>query len=288
MNLGGVAMRMRVVRWAGVVACAIAAAGCQDRYKGGGELHAQKVVLQREVEGLRAIVSRLERHEPMLPAGDVVVAIDESLLQNIIAAQLPLDADVDRYHLRLSGVDVTFRGSPIVRLKGALHPLEQPGLEAEVDVVGVLEHIEIVPGESTLKARIAIDHLTVEKAAGLESVLSGSTLDEIAVRIRDVLKDQIPLVQIPVKVQEDISLPAVTRGPVRVDGAVLPLGAGVSQVVAVRGRLWIAVHFDPGTVRKTADAPDVDEASTPSSGVAVPPNDTSAKPPARTAATQAK
>jgi hypothetical protein len=262
-------MQMGVGWGAAVVTLALAAAGCQDKYRAGGELHGQEVVLRREVEGLRALAKRLERHEPMLPAGDAVVAIDDTLVRDMIRAQLPLDADVEGYHIQLARVDVGFRGSPMVRLQGTLHPLEQPGLEAEVEVIGVLEQIEVAPGQSTLKARIAIDHLSIAKAAGLESFLRGSTLDEVARELRLQIKDRIPVVQIPVKVQEDIRLPAVTRGPARIDGAVLPLKAAVSQVVAVRGRLWIAVHFEPGVVTKTADAPDVADASTAGAGVSL-------------------
>jgi hypothetical protein len=260
-------MQMRVGWCAAVVTVAIAASGCHDKYKAGGELHGREVVLRREVEGLRVLAARLERHEPMLPAGDAIVAIDDTLVRDMIRAQLPLDADVEGYHLRLERVDVSFRGSPVVRLQGTLHPLRQPSLEAEVEVIGALEQIEVVPGQSTLKSRIAIDHLGIAKAAGLESYLRGSTLDEVARELRIQIKDRIPVVQIPVNVQQVIALPAVTRGPARIDGAMLPLKAAVSQVVAVRGRLWIAVHFEPGVVTKTADAPDVADASTAGAGV---------------------
>ncbi len=262
-------MQIRVGWWAAVATLALAAPGCHDKFKAGGELHGQQVILRREVEGLRALASRLERHEPMLPAGDAIVAIDDTLVRDMIRAQLPLDANVEGYHLRLERVDVSFRGSPVVRLQGTLHPLQQLSLEAEVEVIGALEQIEVVPGPSTLKARIAIDHLAIARVSGLESYFRGSTLDEVARELRFQLKDRIPIVQIPVKVQQDITLPAVTRGPARIDGAVLPLKAVVSQVVAVRGKLWIAVHFEPGVVTKTVDAPDVADASTAEAGVSL-------------------
>ncbi len=162
-------MQIRVRWWAAVVTLALAAPGCHDKFEAGGELHGQQVVLRREVEGLRALASRLERHEPMLPEGDAIVAIDDTLVRDMIRAQLPLDADVEGYHVRLERVDVGFRGSPVVRLQGTLHPLQQPSLKAEVEVIGVLEQIEVVPGQTTLKARIAIDHLAIAKVAGLES-----------------------------------------------------------------------------------------------------------------------
>ncbi len=45
----------------------LAAVACGGRFEGGGDLRAQRVVLQREVDGIREVVGRLERGEPMLP-----------------------------------------------------------------------------------------------------------------------------------------------------------------------------------------------------------------------------
>jgi hypothetical protein len=75
--------------------------------------------------------------------------------------------------------------------------------------------------------------------------------------IRLQIKNALPEIQIPVKVQQSIELPAVTRGPVRLEGARMPLQVAVSQVLAGQGILWIAVHFQPGDLVKTADAPEV-------------------------------
>ena len=50
----------------------LAGAACRDEFAGAGDLRAQRVVLEREVEGLREVVGRLERGAPMLPADDVV------------------------------------------------------------------------------------------------------------------------------------------------------------------------------------------------------------------------
>jgi hypothetical protein len=232
-----------------LLALALAATACEDRYKDGAELHARTVVLEREVEGLRAIVSRLERHEPMMPAGDVAIAIDEALVRDVISAQLPLELDVDDYHVRLNAADVAFRGHAVVRLHGTIAGKGWLGLEAQVDAIGALDRLEIARETSTLSARIALDHLAIEKASGLERFLGGSSLGEIARLVRAGIADRLPHVQIPVRVQQTIDLPAVTRGAVRIDGASIPLAVSVSQVTPVRGRLWVALHLEPGEVK---------------------------------------
>jgi hypothetical protein len=260
--------RVCVLRALGLV-LALVLPACKGRFEGGGDLRAQKVVLKREVDGLREAVVRLEKGQPILPLDDVAVAIDDTLLRDLITAQLPFEMDADRFHLSLTEVEAQFRGSPIVRLRGVLSSIQRPDLVAAVTVIGALVDIEVEASSSTLRARIAVDHIGIEKAAGLEQVLSGSTLDEVARLVRMQLADRLPPIQIPVKVQQSIEFPAVTSGPVRIDGATMPLQASVSQVLAGQGRLWVAVHFQPGDLVKTADAPEAGDASAAEAGVSL-------------------
>jgi len=252
-----------------VPALALVLPACDSKFKGGGDLRAQKVVLKREVDGLRETVARLEKGQPVLPLDDVAIAIDDTLLRDLIAAQLPFEMDVDRFHLSLTEAEAQFRGSPIVRLRGVLNSKKRPDLAAAVNVIGALEDIQVEPSSSTLRARIAVDHIGIEKAAGIEQLLSGSTMDEVARLVRLRLKDLLPPIQIPVKVQQSIDFPAVTTGPVRIDGARMPLQVAVSQVLAGQGRLWISVHFQPGDLVKTADAPEAGDASAAEAGVSL-------------------
>ncbi len=265
---------------AAAAALALAAAACGNEFEGAGELHAKQVVLRREVQGLRAVAARLDRGQAMLPEGDVAVAIDDSLIKDILAAQLPFDADVDKYHLSLKEAEVQFTGSPMVRLRGTLNLLAYPSILAQVLVIGALENIDVDPATSTMRARIAIDHLGIEKAAGLEAYVSASALDEAGRMIRLRIKDQLPPVQIPVEVQHTIDLPAVTRGPVRIDGARLPLKVSISQIVAARGTLWIAVRVEPGAIVKTGEAPAAGESTAEEAGVSLA-EDLPTRPPAK-------
>jgi hypothetical protein len=221
-------------------------AGCDRGFEGGGDLRAQRVVLEREVEGLRAIVARLERGEPMLPPHDIAIAVDEALVRDLIVAQLPFETDVERFHVQLIGADVQFRGSPTVQLQGRLQVRDQPDLTAAVTLFGALEEVRIDHTSSTLLATLAADHLTIAEATGFAQYLSGATIDEVARLVRLEITAQLPAIRIPVKVQEAIAFPAVTDGPVRVDGARMPLEVAVSQVVAARGRLWVSVRVTPG------------------------------------------
>jgi hypothetical protein len=274
-------MTAALLRRALVPVLVLSTAACTSKFEGGGDLRAEKVVLKREVDGLREAVARLERNEPILPLEDVAIAIDETLLRDLISAQLPLDMDVDRFHISLKEAEAHFRGSPVIRLRGALHPRERADLEAAVNVIGALEDIQVEPSSSTLRAKITVDHIGIEKAAGIERLLSGATMDEVARMVRLQLKDRLPPIQIPVKVQQSIDLPAVTTGPVRIDGARMPLQVAVSQVLAGQGRLWISVHFQPGDLVKTADAPEAGDTSAAEAGLGAEEDARAAKPAAK-------
>jgi hypothetical protein len=240
--------------WVGLV-LALAAAGCEREAEGGGALREQRGVLQREVDGLREVVERLDRGEPMLPADDVAVAIEESLVREMVALQLPFDADVDGYHLRLTDAEVEFRSSPLVRLRGILFQASRPTLTAEVTATGALADIAVDRADAVLRAALAIDHISIDKAAGLEEYVSRVALDEVAREIRLATAGRLPSIQMPVQVQQRVEIPALSLGPVRIEAATMPLTATVSQVLVGRGRLWIAIHVEAGAFTRTPPAP---------------------------------
>jgi hypothetical protein len=243
-------MRERLVATL-VLAAAVASGACGREYEGGGDLRAKKVVLQREVAGLRESLARIESGEPLLPPDDVAIAIESSLIRDLLDAQLPVDAEVKGYHLNLASAEVEFKESPLIRLRGSLYPVDNPGLFAEATALGALADITIDAGSSTLKARLALDHLAIQKAAGLEGMLSKTALDEVAREIRISAATKIPALRIPVKVQQKVEIPRLTLGPIRIDAASLPLQAAVSQVMTGTDRLWISIRFQPGEFVKT-------------------------------------
>lgn len=240
--------RLLILVLAGLAAWSV---GCDRRFEGAGELRAQKVALEREIAGLKNMVSLLERGEAIVPPGDIAVVIEDRLIRDIIGAQLPFETDVDRYRIRLVHADVLFRDSQTVNLSGSLYLRENPELSADVTVAGALEKIVIHETTSTLTTRVAVDHIAIQRLAGFEGVLGASALDELSRSARLRVADQFPPISIPVTVQQTIDLPRVVAGPLRLGAASLPLRASVSRIVAGRGRLWIAIHLDPGDfVRK--------------------------------------
>lgn len=233
------------------IATAILASACADPHAGAGALRAEQALIERELEGLRDSAARLDRGESLFPESDVIVSIDESFVQGLITARLPLELTAAPYRVTLTDVDVGFGGAPTVRLRGTITRDGVVTLEAVVRVSGALSGIEIDTATSTLRATITADHLEIEEASGIESILSGSTLDDVARLVRLEAASQLPTIEIPVRVQQDIDIPAVTDGPVRIKAARLPVRASVSRVFAASGRLWIGLHVEVGQMGKT-------------------------------------
>lgn len=242
-------MAARALTRVGALAVALAvlggAGGCGRDFDGGGDLRAQRVVLEREVEGLRAVVSRLERGEPLLPDGDVAIAVDDTVVRALLVAQLPFAADVDRFHLTLTDADVQFAGSPTLQLRGRVQVRDRPEVTAAVTLFGALDEIALEDDGSTLRAVVAADHLAITEATGLAAYLSGATLDEVARSMRLAVAARLPVVRLPVSVRRAIDIPSIEEGPVRLDAGRLELAAAVSQVVAAQGRLFVSVRVRP-------------------------------------------
>lgn len=232
----------------GLVLALVPVLGCGGS-KDGGRLHAQRKALEREVGGLRAVAGRLERGDPALPEGDVVVAIGDELVRELLTAQLPFEVQTEKLHIRLQRAEVRFRGNALVVLQGTVALASQESLQGELSVQGAFERIVLDPASGTMHASVAVDHVDVTKVAGLEALLSGASLDEFARELRLQIQDKLPEVTIPVRIQQRIELPAFDDGTVRIAAAALPLSAQVSEVLAVEGQLWMALRVELGKVQ---------------------------------------
>lgn len=244
--------RLRNLTAAGIGLLVVGAAACRGD-NGAGALHARHVVLEREVQGLRASVEKLERGDPILPEDAVVIAIGERVVKDFVTAQLPLKIDLESYQVEMTHAEARFKGSPSVDLTGSIVHKGHPDLVGEVRALGALDSIAVDPESGTLRARVAIDHVDLLQMAGLEKFLGGGTLDDLGRAVRLQLAARVPPLQIPVKIEQAINLPAVTDGPVLIHAASLPLAVSVSDVLAGQGVLWIAISVVPGDV--TRDAP---------------------------------
>ena len=218
--------------------------------RGTGDTRAKRVALEREVLGLRSAVGRLERGESILPEDDIVVGIEEGFVRDLIRAQLPIEAPLDEFLLSLDEAEVEFRHTPRVRLRGRIAMANHPEVAGQLRVLGGIAELTIDPASGSLRATITADHVDIEKAAGLEALLSEATRDEASRAIRHRIQQQLPRLVIPVRIEEGLEFPAVTRGPVRLAATSMPLAVAVSAVYTGPGQMWVALRIQPGAFRR--------------------------------------
>ena len=227
--------------------------GCR-KDRGEGALHARLSALEREAGGLRASLTKVERGEPILPEDAVVVAVSESVVKQFIDAQLPFEAGAENFKVRLQRGEAVFRGSPAVRLSGAIWHPEHPDRVGEISAMGALDDIRVDPETNTLRARLKLDHVDLVQMGGLERFIRGGSLNELARAVRKQLEPKLPEVQIPVNIERAVHLPSVSDGPVRIRGASMPLEVSVAEVFTGRGVLWVAIRVVPGVLTRGVEA----------------------------------
>lgn len=248
------ARTVRVALSLAVLVCSTVACGQDDPYDGAGAYREQQVVLEREVQGLRDIVRGLDAGEALLPASDIIVAVDDTFVQGLLSAELPIELALGPFRVSLTGVKVAFAGAPLIELQGHVVREGSVAVEGDVRVLGALTDLAIDTDNAVLRASVAVDHLAIDRVAGLDAFVSGSTLDEVARTIRLQMASRLPTLQIPIAVQQSISVPGLTEGPVTISPARLPLTASISRTLAGRGRLWVAIHVEVGVVEKQSRA----------------------------------
>jgi len=249
--------------WATLGLVILAGGTACKRDRGGGDLHAQLAAKQREVDGLRAALARLDGGEPILPEDAVIVSVSQSVVSQVLNVQLPLEEKAGSLKVTLTRGEAFFNGSPAVTLTGRIAPSAEPGLAGEIVVFGALEGIKIDPASGTLRANIAVDHVDLLEMAGLEKIIGGGSLDDLGQLVRKQIQGGLPEVEVPVRIERSIDLPAVTDGPVRIDGARMPLEVTVADLFAADGSLSVALRVTPGEFAKTAAATEPKGAAVP-------------------------
>src|SRR5687767_1513215 len=111
---------MRMKALASLACLATLGAACSAGYEDNRALQAQKVLLERELQGLRESAALLKQNVALFPASDIVVAIDEALVQGLIAARLPMEITAAPYQIVLAAAEVGFSGAPTVQLRGTV------------------------------------------------------------------------------------------------------------------------------------------------------------------------
>jgi hypothetical protein len=211
---------------------------------------AEEAVLERRRQGLMTLVQAAARGPLVARDVDrVLLLVDQSLVAALLATQVPREYVVEEaYRIWITGARITFEdGLALVRLDGRASLV---GVEdevfADVSVFGDLEILREQPSAAVLLARInliAVDVRRVEVAGKRDADKLVERLGRARLSAFAALASEL---EIPVRHEHAIEMPAVDDGPVRIGASTVPVRLSLVDVKAFKGRLWIsmAASFD--------------------------------------------
>lgn len=229
------------------IACGLALAlalGCTRRESAeDARARAQGSFLRDQIAGLQNTIGQVERGE-LTTTDQVAIGVSEDLVRSLLNASLPLETVLaERLRVRVESATPLFRGSRAALLfRTTVSSVNVPGASASLEIGGALESFELAEGR--LRARVKVAHFEVR-----ESGLGDLAADAIETLFRAhaaTFQDAIPALEIPVQLDEAISIGGLREGPVVAKPGALPLNVGVSNVIVGDRRLWVLLKAEAG------------------------------------------
>lgn len=212
-------------------------------------VRAERAILVRQVQELEKIAGR-SRSGPLVPFGQTLLAVDASLVQDLLTVALPYETVVgDQFRIRVLEAFVTFEdGLPFVHLRGRASFADQPETAGfvEADVYGSLREFDLKGDDPALRGRIDVIafETRVAKVQGEENQALQGLIGDLASLNLEVFKNFDYSFEIPVKLVREIVLPEVGGASgFRIAEARIPLQIAVTNVTALRGKLWISIDL---------------------------------------------
>jgi hypothetical protein len=200
----------------------------------------ERDVLERQKAALERELSQDITHD----AGDVVISVPASLVDQLLAVALPVQTTVaERFTITADSARVDFdAGLALVRIAARVEWADRDDVSAPIDILGALQILDI--GESgTLAARVEIlGFQTGDVRVGSLSAPAGRLLDEFARRPAEDLNALLARIEIPVRLLPLLPLPAVEEDEITIPATDIPLDARIRGVRVGGSRL--RVHVD--------------------------------------------
>jgi hypothetical protein len=199
----------------------------------------EELSLARQVAGLRTLVQAAERGT-LVDFDELLVVVDQRVVEELIARVVPVEGVVGGFHVRLDGARAAFRdGLALLNLEGQVR-LREGAAWATMSVYGGLDRADLEPDSGVLSSRVTVFAVEVEKSEVLGVFEPNRRLT--AALAEGGLDALLGPIRVPVRVADNLSLPAVRTERVSIAAVELPVEARVSSLAAFGGKLWIGVE----------------------------------------------
>ena len=203
----------------------------------------EEVLLERRTQGIKGLINAA-REGRVIPFDEVLVVVHDDLVQDLVEATLPYEQTLaDRYLVRAESASVAFDdGFALVQLRGRASLLKDRDTAAEIDVYGAIDIVELDPKTGVLRGRVKILAVETQRVdlAGIQAPVR-RLVDDLSREQLSAFEPLLSNIEIPVRLEQAVSIPAVNQAGIRIQEAVLPMEAAVVDVKAFRGKLWVCV-----------------------------------------------
>jgi hypothetical protein len=211
----------------------------------------EETVLAQQTAALQALVEDADRGE-LLNFRHVLVVVDQGLVRDLLRAAMPLEGLVGGFQVRIDTAEASFEdGLALIHLSGKATHL-QSSMAADLRVYGALEVGSMDPASGLLRCEVRVFGVEADRAdvLGIDEPLRGlaETLSHggLAALLR--------FLEIPVRIDDHLTLPAVSSKRLRIRAAEVPIRAEVADVKVFGGKLWVALAEQPPAPLQTASA----------------------------------
>jgi hypothetical protein len=213
---------------------------------------ARESILLRQNQELVTLINAAEEGT-LLDFEGLLVVVDQSLVQDLLRATTPLEGDVGGgFHVRIDSASAAFRdGLALVSLEGRVNIANAP-VAADLVVYGAIDLVELDATSGVLRGDVAVFGIELQQA----DVLG---VDEPARKLTEALTKGglamlLRTIEIPVRIENRLAIPAVESKRLKIGAAELPLRARVASVRAFGGKLWVFVDVDADPSQPAKDA----------------------------------
>jgi len=239
---------------------AVAIGAACSRRESAEDLRARsaQVFLRDQIAGLEKLIGQVERGE-VTTTDQLAIGVSEDLASGLLNASLPIETVVaERLRIRVDEAVPLFRGTKAALVfRTTVSSVHFPGASASLEIGGALESFELAEGR--LRARVKVAHFAVRES-GLGD-LAADAIEKLVRANATTFQDAIPSLEIPVALEEAISIGGLTEGAVVAKPGALPLNVAVSQVIVGNRRLWVLLKAEAGPWQAAASpAPSAERA----------------------------
>jgi hypothetical protein len=199
----------------------------------------QEALLSRQNQELAKLASAAENGR-LLDFKGLLIVVNEVLVQDLLHTVTPLDADVGNgFHVRIDAADAAFGdGIALIRMTGTAS-VGGASVGSQVTVFGTIDVVELDPVSGVLLCRVSILGVEAQDATALGDNDPVGRLTETLTR--GGLSLLLGSLEIPVSIENRLSIPAVESKRLHIAAENLPLTIAVQQVMVFGGRLWVFV-----------------------------------------------